>query len=53
MRVHRIVIEHSGEAIPAPSLRASAALEELPRLIVPMLVSAGPAIEADWALEVN
>ena len=47
------VIQHSGEARPAPSLRASAALEELPRFIVPMLVSAGPAIEADRALEVK
>jgi hypothetical protein len=30
-----------------------AALEKRPRLIVPMLMSAGAAIEADWALEVK
>jgi hypothetical protein len=29
------------------------ALEEFPRFVVPMLVSAGPAIEADWALDVK
>jgi hypothetical protein len=34
-------------------LRASAALESSPGFIGPMLVSASPAIEADWALEVK
>jgi hypothetical protein len=34
-------------------LRALGALEKLPRFIVSMLVSAGRAIEADWALEVK
>ena len=49
----RAVIEHSGEALPGPSLRALRRARELPRFVVPMLVSAGPAIEADWALEVK
>ena len=38
---------------PHPPSVPYAALEELPRFIVPMMVSAGPAIEADWALEVK
>ena len=38
---------------PEPPCVRYAALEKLPRFVVPMLVSAGPAIEADWALEVN
>jgi len=36
----------------APCVRY-AALAKLPRFIVPMLVSAGLAIDADWALEVK
>jgi hypothetical protein len=38
---------------PHPPCVRYAALEKLPRFVAPMLVSAGPAIEADRALEVE
>jgi len=34
-------------------LRALRRAREAPRFVAPMLVSAGLAIEADWALEVK